>query len=195
MITNAIGVSFNILALILCTVSASPDTQTLVTRPLSGLRCNAGIGFGSDEVTVASTRPPLPSLSTLHSLLSCSTLLACIGSWCVGASSSVPSGKVHLRAASGLAWRISSTSGPIRFEANGTLKDRLTMVSAGVSGDIGDEATGRLMACGIDRSMFGLDIRPAGVIFSKPCRACPAKLPNLCIFNSYQNPSTKPTEE
>ena len=67
--TNAIGLSFRILVLILWTMSGSPDTQTLVTRPFRGLRCSAGIGLGSDEVTVASNLPPLLSLSTLQSFL------------------------------------------------------------------------------------------------------------------------------
>ena len=30
-------------------------------------------------------------------------------------------------------------------------------------------------------SIFGRDMNPEGVIFSRPCRACPAKLPNFCI--------------
>ena len=43
------------------------------------------------------------------------------------------------------------------------------MVSAGVRGDVGVPFIGRLMGWAIGRSMgFGRDMRPAGVIFSKP---------------------------
>ena len=60
-------------------------------------------------------------------------------------------------------------SGPFKLEEKGTLKDRLTMVSAGVRGDVGVPFMGRLMGWAMGRSMgFGLDMRPAGVIFSKP---------------------------
>lgn len=44
-------------------------------------------------------------------------------------------------------------SGPARLEENGTLKDRLTIVSAGVSGDMGDETTVDLIDWEIGSSM------------------------------------------
>lgn len=47
------GVSFRILALILETMSESPDMHTLVTRAVNGPRCIPGTGFGREEVTVA----------------------------------------------------------------------------------------------------------------------------------------------
>lgn len=170
-LTNAIGVSFSILALILCTVSASPDTHTLVTSPFKGLRCNAADDFGSEDVTVASSRPPLASLKVRHNRLRFSTLLAWTGSLCVGTPSSVPSGCVQRGKAPGLACSTSSTSGPVRFDAKRTLKERLTVVSAGVSGVIGVvPLMGRLMGGGgIEVSMFGRDMpKAAGVIFSQP---------------------------
>lgn len=55
------------------------------------------------------------------------------------------------------------------------------MVSAGVKGDMGDETTERLMDCEMGSSIVGLDIKAAGVILSKPCRAWPAKFPIFCI--------------
>ena len=183
-LTNAIGVSFRIFALILCTVSASPDTQTFVTSPFRGLRCNAGIGFGAEDVTVASSLAPLASLNVRHNRRRVSTLLAWTGSLCVGISSSVPSGCVHRWKAPGLACSTSSTSGPVRFDEKGTLKERLTLASAGVSGVIGVVPfDGRLMGGGgMEASMFGRDMpKAAGVIFSQPCRACPVKLLNFCI--------------
>lgn len=57
------------------------------------------------------------------------------------------------------------------------------MVSAGVMGDMGDETTGRLIACEMGSSIAGLDIKTAGVILSKPCRAWPAKFPIFCIVH------------
>ncbi len=51
--TNVIGVSVKILALILCTMSESPDMQTFVTRAVRGPRCMPGTGFDLEEVTVA----------------------------------------------------------------------------------------------------------------------------------------------
>ena len=63
----------------------------------------------------------------------------------MGVAGSVPSGKVHRCRASGLAWRISSGSGPERFEEKGTLKERWTMDSAGVIGEIGVGTIGRFM--------------------------------------------------
>jgi hypothetical protein len=168
-ITSAIGVSFKILARILCTISASPDIQTLVTRPFNGRRCNAGTGFGSEEVTVACIRPWLPSSKTRHNLLSCSTLPLCTGSLWIGVCSSVPSGNVHLSSAFGLACMISWPSGPARLDANGTLKDKLTIASTAVREDIDWPFMGRLTGWAIGMSIwFGLDMRPAGVIFSRP---------------------------
>ena len=169
--TKAIGVSFRILALILCTVSASPDTHTFVTSPFNGLRCRAAVDFGSEDVTVASSRPPLASLKVRHKRLKFSTLLAWTGSLCVGIPSSVPSGCVQRGKAPGLACSTSSTSGPVRLDAKGTLNERLTLVSAGGSGGIGVAPfKDRLMGGGgIEGSMFGRDMpKAAGVIFSQP---------------------------
>lgn len=179
------GVSFRIFALILCTVSASPDTQTLVTSPFKGLRCNAADDLGSEDVTVASSRPPLASLRVRHNRLKFSTLLAWTGSLCVGIPSAVPSGSVQRGKAPGLACKTSHTSGPVRFEAKGTLKERLTLVSAGVSGVIGVVPFNeRLMGGGgIEASMFGREMpKAAGVIFSQPWRAWPVKLLSFCMI-------------
>ena len=65
----------------------------------------------------------------------------------MGVPSSVPSGKVHLRKESGLAWRISCGSGPAKLEEKGTLKERLSSESVGAIGEIGDAAIGLLMGC------------------------------------------------
>ena len=191
MVTRAIGVSFRIFALILCVVSASPETQTLVTRPFRGLLCNAGIGFGSDEVTEASTRPTLPSLNILQSFLNCSTLLACTGSLWIGVPSSVPSGKVHRRRESGLACRISWGSGPAKLDEKGTLKDRLTKVSEAVRGDMGEPFMGRLTGWTMGMSICCLDMKPFGVIFSRPWRADPVMFWNLCILSESRQPPTQ----
>lgn len=78
--TSVMGVSFNILALILCTISASPDIQTFVTRAVSGPLCIPGTGLGLDDVTVACTAPPLASLILLHSVLKLSTFFLWTGS-------------------------------------------------------------------------------------------------------------------
>lgn len=76
----------------------------------------------------------------------------------------------------------SSRSGPVRLDEKGTLKDRLTILSPGGSGDIGPGRIWRLIECVMGLSITGpLDIKAAGVILSKPCLACPAKLPNFCI--------------
>lgn len=76
----------------------------------------------------------------------------------------------------------SSRSGPVRLDEKGTLKDRLTILSPGGRGDIGPGRIWRLIECDIGLSIRGpLDIKAAGVILSKPCLACPAKLPNFCI--------------
>lgn len=72
--TSMMGVSFKIFARILRTVSPSPVTQTLVTKPF-GRRCREGKAFGSEEATVASIRPPLVSVICLHNLRKPSTLL------------------------------------------------------------------------------------------------------------------------
>lgn len=126
MLTSVIGVSFKILALILCTTSESPDMQTFVIRADKGPRCIPGTGFGLDEVTVAWIVPPLASLIALQSVRRLSTFLRWTGSSWFGVPSAVPSGCVHRAKAPGLAYIISSPSGPARFEANGTLKERLT---------------------------------------------------------------------
>lgn len=76
----------------------------------------------------------------------------------------------------------SSRSGPVRLDEKGTLKDRLTILSPGGKGDIGPGRIWRLIECEMGLSIRGpLDIKAAGVILSKPCLACPAKLPNFCI--------------
>ncbi len=94
----------------------------------------------------------------------------------------MPSGCVHRSKAPGLEWSTSSASGPGRFDAKGTLNERLTIVSAGVKGEMGVAARGRLAGDEIDKSMFGLDMpKAAGVIFSQPWRAWPVKLLILCI--------------
>lgn len=126
-----------IFCLILCTNSPSPETQTFVTKP-GVLLCNDGTALGSDEVTVASIRPPLLSPMLLHSLLNAFTLSACTGSRWIGVPSGVPSGKVHRWKAPGLEWRTCSTSGPGRVAEKGTLKDRLTIASVGVEGVTGE---------------------------------------------------------
>src|SRR6478752_2840633 len=74
--TNIIGVSFKILARIFRTVSPSPVTQTLVTKPF-GRRCSEGTALGSEDVRVASIRPPLLSVICRHNLRRPSTLLVC----------------------------------------------------------------------------------------------------------------------
>lgn len=89
----------------------------------------------------------------------------------MGIPSSVPSGCIQRGTAPGLACSTSSTSGPVRLEAKGTLKERLTLVSAGVSGVIGVVPfNDRLMGGGgMEVSMFGRDMpKAAGVIFSQP---------------------------
>ena len=93
--TRVIGVSFNNFCRILCTISESPETQTFVTRAVSGPRCIPGTGLGFDEVTVACSLSPLPSLTCLHRLLKFSTLRVCTGRACTGVSSAAPSGCVH----------------------------------------------------------------------------------------------------
>lgn len=150
--TNEIGVSFKILALILRTVSPSPVIQTLVTRPC-GLLCNEGTALGSDDVTVASILPPLLSLICLHNRRRASTLLAWTGSLWIGVPSGVPSGKVQRWIAPGLACRISSGSGPARFDEKGTLKERLTMGSMPVGGVMGGAPCGRRRDCEVAMSV------------------------------------------
>ena len=113
----------------------------------------------------------------------------------MGVPSSVPSGKVHLRKESGLAWRISWGSGPAKLAENGTLKDRLTKESVGARGDIGDPAIGLLTGWAIGMSMCCLDMKPFGVIFSRPCRAEPVMFWNLCMLHYYlQQPPTQQTD-
>lgn len=130
-LTRRIGVSLRIFIRILCTSSPSPDMQTFVTKPW-GRMWRACVAFGSEEVTRASNRPPLSSLICLHSLLRFSTLLACTGSLCIGEPSGVLAGIVQRWKAPGLLWRISSTSGPARVDAKGTLNDRFAVESVGV---------------------------------------------------------------
>ena len=101
--------------------------------------------------------------------------------------SSVPSGCIHRWKASGLACRTSSASGPVRLEEKGILKERLTMLSAAVRGVIWAGTNERLIGGGMGLwlSILGLPIpKAAGVIFSQPCRACPVKLLNFCIFQT-----------
>lgn len=195
--TNEIGVSFKILALILYTVSLSPVMQTLVTRP-HGLRCSVETVLGSEEVTVASRRPPLLSLICRHSLRNASTLLAWTGNWCIGVPSGVPSGNVQRCNAPGLACITSSTSGPARLEEKGTLKERFTVGSTPVGGVMGGAPCGR-RSDWADMSVCGLDIPKAGVIRSQPCRAWPVKLEILCMMREREDflysPSAQPGEE
>ena len=101
--------------------------------------------LGSEDVTTASTLPPLVSLTDLHSLRNDSMLLRCTGSLYVGLAGSVLSGKVHRCRASGVAWRISSLSGPGKLEEKGTLKERWTTASDGVIGETGVGPRGRFM--------------------------------------------------
>lgn len=158
-----IGVSFKILARIFRTVSPSPVTQTLVTKPF-GRRCSEGTALGSEDVRVASIRPALLSVICRHNLRRPSTLLVCTGSWWTGVPSGVPSGKVQRCRALGLAWRTSSTSGPANVEEKGTLKDRLTVGSMLVGGVMGGAPCGRRKVM----SVCGLDIPKVGVIRSQP---------------------------
>ena len=178
-----------IFALILCTVSPSPDIQTLVTRPW-GLRCSDCTALGSDEVTVASILPPLVSPIWRHDFLSASTLLACTGSLWIGVPSSVPSGKVQRWKAPGLECKTSSGSGPARLEEKGTLNDRLTVESTPDGGVTGGAPWGRRRGgcCEFDISVCGLDMPKAGVILSQPCRAWPVKFDILCMVPSSVSP-------
>jgi hypothetical protein len=84
--------------------------------------------------------------------------------------SAVASGWVHRAFAPGLAYMMSSTSGPARFEAKGTLKDRLTWVPGGMTGGGALAVEGRLIGAVTGISWFDLEKgKPAeGVIFSQP---------------------------
>jgi len=146
--TSMMGVSFKIFARIFRTVSPSPVTQTLVTKPF-GRRCSDGEALGSEVVNEASTRPPLLSVICRHNLCKPSTLLVCTGSWCTGVPSGVPSGNVQRCRAPGLAWSTSSTSGPAKAAENGMLKDKLTVGSILVGGVIGGAPCGRRKAMSV----------------------------------------------
>ena len=126
--TNEIGVSFKILARILWPSSPSPEMQTLVTCPLGRL-CSDWAAFNSEEVTDASTLPALCSLICRQSFLRASILSEWTGSLCMGVPSAVPTGNVQRWNAAGLEWSTSSTSGPGKLDAKGTLKARLTIES------------------------------------------------------------------
>lgn len=112
-----------------------------------------------------------------------STFWAWTGSLCTGVPSAVGSGKVQRAFAPGLAYMMSSTSGPGRLEAKGTLKDRFTWVPGGMTGGAEVAVDGRLMGAVTGMSWFDLvKGKPAeGAIFSQPCRAWPVKLDILCI--------------
>lgn len=101
----------------------------------------------------------------------------------MGVPSAVPSGKVQRAFAPGLAYMMSSTSGPGRLEAKGTLKDRLTCVPGGMTGGAEVAVDGRLMGAVTGISWLDREKgKPAeGAIFSQPCRAWPVKFDILCI--------------
>lgn len=100
--------------------------HTFVTNAVSGPLCIPGTGFGFEDVTVACIEPPLASLIVLHNVRKFPTFLLCTGRSWFGVPSSVPSGWVHRSYAPGLAYMTSSGSGPDKFDAKGTLNERLT---------------------------------------------------------------------
>ena len=168
-------------------MSRSPDKQTFVIRPFNGRRCRDGSVLGSDDVTAASRcRDSLLSHISRHSFRRASTFWTWTGNLCVGVSSGVPSGCNQRSKAAGLACRISSPSGPARLEENGTLKERWTVESKGLVGDMAADPSGRFMEGGTGISIFGgpgRDIpKPIGAIFSHPCLADPVIFPSLCMM-------------
>ena len=74
--------------------------------------------------------------------------------------------------------------GPDKFEAKGTLNDKLTVESPCECGDMELEAKARLLGGRVrEGSPLGLDISE-GVIFSRFCRAWPMVLLNFCIVGA-----------
>lgn len=177
------GVELSTLHRIWFTISSSPDRQTLVTSARSGPRCKPGRGLDSADTTVAATRPSVCSWTSRHMMRRFSTFWAWTGSLCTGVPSAVASGKVQRAFAPGLAYMMSSTSGPAKLDAKGTLKDRLTWVPGGMTGGAEVAVEGRLMGAVTGMSWFDLvKGKPAeGAIFSQPCRAWPVKFDILCI--------------
>jgi len=178
-LTSNIGVSLRIFCRIFGTRSLSPETQTFVTKPC-GRRWSACVALGSEEVTTASTRPPLWSLICLQSFLRFSTLVEWTGSlWMGVVASSIPTGNVHFWKAPGLLWRTSSTSGPIKVEEKGTLKERFAVESTLAGGRLVGGSWGRRLAI----SWWGLVMpKVDGLMLSQPWAV---KLLILCIFSAH----------
>lgn len=95
---------------------------------------------------------------------------------------------------------MSSTSGPARFDASGTFRERLTIVPGAVAEErlaaaelevlplVDELVKGCLLGGEMGIWLWGLEPKPIeGDIFSHPCRAEPVMLEILCMSGSWSS--------